>query len=410
MRVPPNKRHLVVNKEYSRLPYWTDEGFDDVQRQTSQKYVQDTFGAFAESENQLPYLSDADYQGLEYQYQNPEFFDPTDLPDVDIINTVPKGTCYQLWVSLFGSSPHGFFPTASEYAQLMEYAKKCPLIYMPHWCCSPSSMKISGPSNVAPGADAEYTASGGLEGCSYSWDADRGRIVGGTYTAPNTSGSDRITVSPYLGSDMGKICAFKDITIEGGCKGTAHATTPQMAAGASQTLYITGGIEEDTYYWATTSGSLSSPTGTSVTYTAPATNPNCVNNPTITVTCGGKTIGTLTIAVNAYTDPNSYAYATRTTGDCNGPWPNGPYICYDCFAYYNAYLCNGAQKTGIYACTNVTVHPTCCNSGTPFCTSCAECYSNTGPPWTCPQGLTEGRNDLRTPAMISAGCCPAGLL
>ena len=411
MRVPPNKRHLVVNKEYSRLPYWTDDGFEDVQRQTSQKYVQDSFGAFAESENQLPYLSDADYQGLEYQYQNPEFFDPTDLPDVDIINTVPKGTCYELWVSLFGSSPHGFFPTDSEYQRLMEYAKKCPLIYMPHWCCSPSSMKISGPASVAPGADAEYTASGGLEGCSYSWDADRGRIVGGTYTAPDTSGSDRITVSPYLGSDMGKICDYKDITIEGGCKGTAHATTPQMAAGASQTLYITGGSEGDIYHWSTTSGSLSPPTGTSVTYTAPATNPNCVNNPTITVTCGGVVINTLKLAVTSsyvsyyshsisvLTEPSecrvqitTYLYACGLTGSqasigcdgCDCVTPKHDCICLDGF------ICNSssvlARCTAGSKCGTITVN------GVPVVIKCS------------------GSTDLRSAAAKAAGCCPAALL
>ena len=90
--IPKNKRHLIVNKEYSRLPYWTDDGYEDVQRQVSQKYVQDSFGKFAESENQPPYLSDADYQGLEYQYQNPEFFNPTDLPGVDMTHTIPQGT------------------------------------------------------------------------------------------------------------------------------------------------------------------------------------------------------------------------------------------------------------------------------------------------------------------------------
>jgi hypothetical protein len=405
MRVPPNKRHLVVNKEYSRLPYWTDDGFEDVQRQTSQKYVQDSFGAFPESENQLPYLSDADYQGLEYQYQNPEFFYPTDLPDVDIINTVPKGTCYDLWVSLFGSSPHGFFPTANEYAKLMEYTKKCPLIFMPHWCCSPSGMKISGPANVAPGANAEYTASGGLEGCTYTWDADRGRIVGGTYTAPDTSGSDRITVSPYLGSDMGKICASKDITIEGGCTGTVHATTPQMTVGASQALYIEGGSEGDTYHWSTTSGSLSPSTGTSVTYTAPAANANCTSNPTITVTCGGSTIGTLTIAVtNSSVSGEAYATGHFYWASACNMGSEGGYFVANVYGYKDLYSCTGSfiRRSALYDGGSSTLYGSCdaaLNAGY------AQLAIDLGTT-DCWGAVT----DIRTADQKAAGCCPATLL
>ena len=230
MRIPRNKQNRIVNKEYSRLPYWTDEGYEDIQKQTSQKYIQDTYGAFAESENQLPYLSDADYQGLEYQYQNPEFFDPTDLPDVDFTDTVPKGTCYELWNSLFGDATGTFIPTASEWNKLNEYAKKCPLIYMPHICCL--QMKISGPASVAPGATVEYSVSGGGHGCAYDIDAKRGEFIGYKYTAPTTPGSDRLSIKPWMSDDQHTICAYKDILIEGGCKGTVHATTPQMQVGA----------------------------------------------------------------------------------------------------------------------------------------------------------------------------------
>ena len=429
MRIPANKRHLVVNKEYSRLPYWTDDGFEDVQRQTSQKYVQDNYGKFAESENQLPYLSDADYQGLEYQYQNPEFFDPTDLPDVDIINTVPKGTCYDLWVSMFGNSPNGFFPTSSQYQQLMEYAKKCPLIYVPHWCCDKAGMKINGPDTVAPGEKAEYTVSGGLFNCSYSWDADRGRIVGGTYEAPETSGSDKIWIYPFLSDDMNRECIKKDITIEGGCKGTAHATTPQMTVGASQTLYIEGGSEGDTYYWSTTSGSLSSPTGTSVTYTAPATNPNCVNNPTITVTCGGATIGTIKIAVNAYTGSgDAYRYGVPKSefqcfyraaqDDCTSICATANSNYYHCDGSFShngdpSFVCGAGVGLSCHAglCNKCGFYENldCCTIDSPWCANnkalyCTEC--DTGEEAATHLPLT----DLRDQAMKVNGCCSAILL
>ena len=405
MRVPPNKRHLVVNKEYSRLPYWTDDGFEDVQRQTSQKYVQDSFGAFAESENQLPYLSDADYQELEYRYQDPKF---PDFPDIPISpDTAPKGTCYQLWVSLFGDATGAFIPNANEWNKLNEYAKKCPLIYMPHICCL--NMKITGPDSVAPGDTVEYSVSGGEHGCAYDIDAERGEFIGYKYTAPTTPGSDRLSIKPWMSDDQHTICDYKDITIEGGCKGTAHATTPQMAAGASQTLYITGGSEGDTYYWATTSGSLSSPTGTSVTYTAPATNPNCVNNPTITVTCGGATIGTLTIAVNAYT-ANTNAYATLFPYSCGDCYPNGDYKCIQCTMIANIYRCDGGQPAYTSTCVNSIQGPTTlCGARYGPCPTCEACYAY-GDDFICGEINHGNPTDLRTLVMKEAGCCPAALL
>ncbi len=444
MRIPRNKQNRIVNKEYSRLPYWTDEGYEDIQKQTSQKYIQDTYGAFAESENQLPYLSDADYQGLEYQYQNPEFFDPTDLPDVDFTDTAPKGTCYQLWLSLFGDATGAFIPTASEWNKLNEYAKKCPLIYMPHICCL--NMKITGPDSVAPGETVEYSVSGGGHGCAYDIDAKRGEFIGYKYTAPTTPGSDRLSIKPWMSDDQHTICAYKDILIEGGCKGTVHATTPQMQVGASQTLYITGGNEADTYYWSTTTGSLSASEGTSVTYTAPATNANCTSNPTITVTCGGSTIGTLTIAVRANSfDYNKAAYYITQGGGPGTPIgdpANPALILRDC--EYRIHLvpvrCDGSIP-------RTWSMPTCgydyANPHTGTCPHCAVlkydppgCWGNwafdrvtdmehaeamcasaapkntTSPsyygiPCNCAIGAVY---DVRTAQQKADGCCPAGLL
>jgi hypothetical protein len=425
MRVPPNKRHLVVNKEYSRLPYWTDDGFEDVQRQTSQKYVQDSFGAFAESENQLPYLSDADYQELEYRYQDPKF---PDFPDIPISpNTAPKGTCYQLWVSLFGDATGAFIPNANEWNKLNEYAKKCPLIYMPHICCL--NMKITGPDSVAPGDTVEYSVSGGKYGCAYDIDAERGEFIGYKYTAPTTPGSDRLSIKPWMSDDQHTICASKDITIEGGCKGTVHATTLQMTVGASQTLYIEGGSDGDTYYWSTTSGSLSSPTGTSVTYTAPATNPNCVNNPTITVTCGGATIGTLTIAVNAYTGSgDAYRYGVPKSefqcfyraaqDDCTSICATANSNYYHCDGSFShngdpSFVCGAGVGLGCHAglCNKCGFYENldCCTIDSPWCANnkalyCTEC--DTGEEAATHLPLT----DLRDQAMKVNGCCSAILL
>jgi len=420
VRIPRNKQNRIVNKEYSRLPYWTDEGYEDVQRQVSQKYVQDTYGAFAESENQLPYLNDSEYddgyQGLEYQYQNPEYFDPTDLPDVDFTDTVPKGTCYELWVDLFGNSTGAFIPPASQWNKLREYQKKCPLVYMPHICCL--QMKISGPASVAPGATVEYSVSGGGHGCAYDIDAKRGEFIGYKYTAPTTPGSDRLSIKPWMSDDQHTICAYKDILIEGGCKGTVHATTPQMQVGASQTLYITGGNEADTYYWSTTTGSLSATEGESVTYTAPATNANCTSNPTITVTCGGSTIGTLTIAVNAVTTDNAYITYTLEdyenchelmvlNGCCCELWYPDPDaatpVITNCQYTQKLYKCDGSYSSTTpkdFTSTQASFYKTC--------DDCKNVKAFDGK--SINELIALGVKDNRTSGMKAAGCCPAALL
>lgn len=439
MRIRNNKKSLIVNKEYSRLPYWTDDGYEDVQQSVSQKYVQDTYGAFAESENQLPYLNDADYQGLEYQYQNPEYFDPTDLPDVDIKETIPKGTCYELWVSLFGGGTGAFIPTASEWNKLNEYAKKCPLIYMPHICCL--NMKITGPDTVAPGDTVEYNVSGGGHGCAYDIDAKRGELIGYKYTAPSTPGSDRLSIKPWMSDDQHTICAYKDITIEGGCAGRISALSTQMIVGASQTLTVTGGSEYDDYYWAATTGSLSSNKGASVVYTAPATNANCVNNTTISLSCGGSIVDHAHIAIRANSfDYNKAAYYITVAG---GPGTvAGPYVFREC--EYNVMLmpvrCDGSSPPTWdfpicgtdYANPYVGSCPYCAvlKYDPPGCWgnwdvdrvasldhAMGECASHgpvntispryVGIPCGCANGTVY---DVRTAQQKADGCCPAGLL
>ena len=406
--IPKNKRHLIVNKEYSRLPYWTDEGFDDVQRQVSQKYVQDNYGKFAESENQLPYMTDADYQGNEYQYQNPEYFDPTDLPDVDFTDTVPKGTCYELWNSLFGNKIGAFIPTESEWNNLAEYAKKCPVIYVPHICCL--GMKISGPDTLTPGEEAYYSVSGGDAGCAYDMEASGGEFVGNKYFAPMTPGTYELSVTPWMSDDSGKKCATKSVTVSGGCDGKIGYTTLQMSTGGTQTLTVTGSTG-GTYTWATTSGSISPSEGTSVTFTAPATNANCSSNPTITLTCDRSVVDTITIAVNQVT--SSYA-AYEFNGECEQGCRQVGLMCEYYYQYLKTkYTCNGSIYSGPTVTTirsgstgcDDTDYPACANLKA-FCDSTSLCIAAGG----CCNTYTHGFVDLRTPAQKAAGCCPAGLL
>ncbi len=426
MRIRNNKKHLVVNKEYSRLPYWTDDGYEDVQKSVSQKYVQDTYGAFAESENQLPYLSDADYQGLEYQYQDPQF---PDIPDLNP-ETAPKGTCYELWNSLFGHRTGAFIPTSGEWSALREYNKKCPLIYMPRTCCSESTkvdsfvgvngpvkrsesnIKIHGPSTVKVNETAEYSVSGGLIGCAYELDVEGdGNMVGSTFYAPSTPGTAVIYVKPWMSDDQHKRCDFITVTIESGaCTGSIGYTTLQMQVSGTQTLTVVNPTSGETYYWAASSGSIDA-TGLSVIYTAPATNPNCANNPTITLTCGGTQVDSISIAVNAYSNRYDVAYISLCTGgdsyntsncDKEGEYP----WCYVSVRRYNCigedvirilyglpdlncdYAMYLAQNGGYINCR----YDGCAYTGEPGC-SCG--------------GFDP---DVRTVLMKTNGCCPAQLL
>lgn len=406
MRVPANKRHLVVNKEYSRLPYWTDDGYDDVQKQVSQKYVQDSFGKFAESENQPPYLSDADYQGLEYNYQDPQF---PDIPEAGLIATKPSGFCEGLWDSLFGDRSGVFIPTASEWNKLNEYAKKCPLLYVPHICCI--GMKINGPGEVAPSAEAEYSSSGGGAGCAYTMKAKRGEFTGSTYTAPSTAGSDEIHVTPWMSDDQGKKCAKKDILITGGCTGTISAVLTQMAAGATQVLTVTGGGAYDDYTWSTTSGSLNPTTGTSVTFTAPATNPNCANNATISLSCGGSVVSHVDIAINAYTASNVGKFwhynGIITPCWCSGVVPNR--ICYaEGSGYRQIINCDGSSSQ-----TNASAQGSSALQGdeSEACAA-AEAMAKAATGNTLELGVNSWETwyDYRDASQKALGCCPSQLM
>jgi hypothetical protein len=173
--------------------------------------------------------------------------------------------------------------------------------YVPHFCCR-NGMTISGSTSVEPNSETEYTVvfSDPWSGCDYDWNATDGYIVGGTFIAPSTPGVVTISVTPFLADDMGEECATIDVTVESHCGGESIGyTTLQMSVSGSQTLTVVNPVTGKTYGWIASSGSIDA-TGLSVTYTAPASNANCANNPTITLTCGGATTDTITIAINAY--------------------------------------------------------------------------------------------------------------
>jgi hypothetical protein len=208
---------------------------------------------------------------------------------------------------------------------------------------------------------------------------------------------------------------FKDYEVNScDCLDTIEYTSLQMSTGQQQTLTASGGQSDECYSWKITSGggSLSAATGKSVVYTAPTTNPNCTNNPTISLTCGRAVVDTLQIAVNQVT--GSYA-AYQINGECEQGcrqlWSG---MCEYYYQYAQTkYTCSGNVYSGPSV-VGIKAFSTGCNdTNYPKCTNLKVACDKSG---TCVQAggccntFTVGTTDLRTAAQKTAGCCPAQLL
>ncbi len=234
-------------------------------------------------------------------------------------------------------------------------------------------------------------------------------------------------------------------------------TTLAMACSGSQTLTAVGGCAP--YGWSKTGGGTLTPAGDTLTalYTAPATNAECANNPTITLTdcCGGS--AHIHIAVNCNTaDADAYViwvdnvtyYAANCGSNCG--YGNGPIYehIFDAYVYHcdgtlhrtktsallyrspvsspillsNQVLCAmGINPVGsIYTLATTGWHlaagPTSdganCGCTDPGNQGCGTWNVNAGsngvldPPVAT---AIPGQNDawdVRTDAMKTAGCCP----
>jgi len=180
-----------------------------------------------------------------------------------------------------------------------------------------------------------------------------------------------------------------------------------MACGAKQTLTVSGGCGPSS--WSLSGGGeLNTNTGSEVIYTAPGTNPNCTDNPTITVTdcCGSS--AQVSLAVNCYTPAGvALHFYRRLICPENSPFcschldyaPIWIYCGTHCDEYF---LCNGELLSATY------------NDGRPL-SSCV-CRGSESAIWgcnaasepCCAGGCCGGDilEDKRTQAMKDAGCCP----
>ncbi|MGV8081726.1 MAG: RHS repeat-associated core domain-containing protein [Syntrophales bacterium] len=201
-------------------------------------------------------------------------------------------------------------------------------------------------------------------------------------------------------------------TAWGACSGGERIgyETQQMQVGATQTLTVTGAGPDASYRWRVASGggSLSATTGASVVYTAPSSNPDCVNNPAITLSADGAACDTLQIAVSTPRIDGGAFFEARTLSKtaCTHAIYKRPYDCY------------GSSSSEWSACDGCDCNPgwpTACNcNGAFFCTAdrlLARCTANSAcGSWNGATIACGGVTDIRTAAQKAKGCCPAALL
>lgn len=190
-------------------------------------------------------------------------------------------------------------------------------------------------------------------------------------------------------------------------------TSQQMSINEEQTLTavpITPGCGTPVYTWSIISGggSLSASSGPSVDLTAPSDNPNCLNNPTVQLACNGVPLDTVTFSVNKYTANNVYR-VKRCENDC---YLAGGYA-YCALIHINQGSCDDVETYSGLLCgggsTNQEGLCSWCESiGRGTCTQ-AKDLGNCGVAPLTGAAINE-YVDMRSPAQIAAGCCPAALL
>lgn len=191
-------------------------------------------------------------------------------------------------------------------------------------------------------------------------------------------------------------------------------TTQQMSTDEEQALEVINAIEGCVYDWEITSGggSLSANQGTNISYTAPSTNAECVENPVISLSVEGNVCDTLAIAINAVAGAayyinecisESFSFPSYLKLNCRTATVRTDE--YNCDDTFNAIIgfCPFESKS----CTEPCSLDDCIAQLTlPYEMTCAErsllCDPNS-------YALNEP-DDKRTPEQKTAGCCPAALL
>lgn len=186
-----------------------------------------------------------------------------------------------------------------------------------------------------------------------------------------------------------------------------------MACDQTQTIEVDPEVPGcPPYTWSLGGGGTLTPSPdpdhASASYHSPLTNPNCVNNPTITVidACGDTT--QIKIAVSCGGIGNAYAICYMTVANCSCYLWNDPPNQNVCRIWQGTYTlhrytwnCFGVltfddQYSGYDWCYSDVGRPCPCFGGW--------CLPRTG---LCCYGLvSDTMTDLRTPTQKAAGCCP----
>ena len=364
-------RSKRVEREFGRRLYATDLPYEEAMNQLTQKHL-DTVKLIKQSEFEKPYLED-DYVPMEYAFYPPNY--PPYAPQNPGGTVVPD--C-RVGVEASGS---------------LDSWRECdPEDDCSAWIftCAHKLISIT---------------------CGYCTIARITPLEGDRLEVIICSKEDKLDVQYQTTEDPSKPPEWKKFEEERECcVETAISigyTSQQMACDGTQALTASPGADEaDCYTWSLSGGgSLSATTGKSVIYTAPSSNANCENNPTITLTNKSGATATLKIAVNCYgsTGP-AYAYTWdiqpaegcvhqiyQQAKACDGSNYGSAVGCDSCSCTYDATCCCYWPTTRCppeFACTQAGV--------VARCTSCNNC--------------TLGNVDVRTTAMKTAGCCPAALL
>jgi hypothetical protein len=194
-------------------------------------------------------------------------------------------------------------------------------------------------------------------------------------------------------SECGKVGNPPCPPVSACCTGVSISGQPQMNVGTSQTLTVLNPVTGCSYEFRTSggSGTIKMTSATTATFTAPSSNPGCVNNATVNlydktncVICASITIAITNPAVTGV------AYRKRVCG-CGG-------MACTSYDYSDNWGCDGVMYPRVGVCLSGWFCG-CDNSGTPYSQSHME------PGWNpYPVG------DIRTPEMKAQGCCPANPL
>ncbi len=387
-----------TNKDYGRRHYVSDDDYQTAMRRVPDKAMYNE-NIIKQSEFKKPYRKDSEtYEEMEYHY--PDFnFPDFPQPNTDIEGEIPGTDLYDYGlVHCFGDLCY-----CKGQTKCFDWSCTYPLVKA--WFDDPSmGVSFSG-NQICITAPAT-----GVFGSQTLWyDVQLRRNPTPLQTKRGIT--QRLTSISHLYKDVPE-CDSSQCC---GCTGISIGyTTQQMAVSTQQTLTVVGAVAGCTYNWAIASGggSLSANTGTSVIYTAPATNPECALNPTITLSMGITQCASLYLSINAagttiagyhashdiVTDHSTDQCCTRVTG-----------ICYYKVRAVNFY-CNNTYGSTNRDCS--PSHSIGCDVAQYYAWCSTECAIERAncDLVACTDGCAEGVHDTRTAAQKTAGCCPLELM